>query len=53
MRIIRVVDKRINTALGRTGEHWRALNACPCCCYKVSERFFEHSDKRDTDISIA
>ncbi|KAI0727090.1 hypothetical protein BC629DRAFT_1247076, partial [Irpex lacteus] len=34
MRIIRVVDKRINTALGRTGEHWRALNACPCCCYK-------------------
>lgn len=31
----REAQRRVDSALGRDGPNWRALNACACCNYKV------------------
>lgn len=35
LRVLRIVDDRVRSALGWDGENWRVLNACRACCYKV------------------
>lgn len=33
LRILRIVDQRITTALSRDSPQWRIQNSCPCCQY--------------------
>ncbi|KAG8912602.1 hypothetical protein FRC02_005921 [Tulasnella sp. 418] len=41
--ILRVVDRRINAALGRDSPNWRLLNACAACHHRVeNEEPLEH-----------
>jgi hypothetical protein len=35
IRMDTLLNTRLQTALGRTGEYWRVQNACPPCNYKV------------------
>lgn len=35
LRITRIVEQRLHTALGWDTPDWRPLNACRACCYKV------------------
>lgn len=37
LRILRQVDERIATALSRDEPHWRLLNSCPPCHYKLHD----------------
>ncbi|KAL6307956.1 hypothetical protein BKA93DRAFT_815632 [Sparassis latifolia] len=33
-----MIEKRVQSALGRDTPNWWVLNACPACCYSVGER---------------
>ncbi|EJD45872.1 hypothetical protein AURDEDRAFT_63852 [Auricularia subglabra TFB-10046 SS5] len=35
LAVLREVQRRVDGALGRDTPHWRALNACPPCSYKL------------------
>ncbi|KAK7689644.1 hypothetical protein QCA50_007437 [Cerrena zonata] len=37
LRISRVVDKRVQSALGWDTENWRVSNACVACCYMLQD----------------
>ncbi|KAK7683800.1 hypothetical protein QCA50_013176 [Cerrena zonata] len=37
LRILRLIDKRIATVLGRNTPNWRAKNACTACCYVLED----------------
>ncbi|KAL0957919.1 hypothetical protein HGRIS_000100 [Hohenbuehelia grisea] len=37
LTILRVIDTRVLTALGRDTPDWRAQNACPACAYELDD----------------
>ncbi|EIW53126.1 uncharacterized protein TRAVEDRAFT_81512, partial [Trametes versicolor FP-101664 SS1] len=37
LSVLRVIEKRIKTRLGRDTPDWRVKNACPACCYELEE----------------
>ncbi|KAK7685267.1 hypothetical protein QCA50_011630 [Cerrena zonata] len=38
LRMLRLIDKRIATALGRNTPNWRVKNACTTCCYVLEDK---------------
>ncbi|KAG6876186.1 hypothetical protein C0992_000548 [Termitomyces sp. T32_za158] len=37
LHILRIIDTRVAKELGRDGENWRVLNACPPCTYMLED----------------
>ncbi|EMD33855.1 hypothetical protein CERSUDRAFT_55723, partial [Gelatoporia subvermispora B] len=37
LAIHRIIDRRINSTLGRDTPDWRVLNACLACCYELED----------------
>ncbi|KAI0640521.1 hypothetical protein C8Q79DRAFT_1004171 [Trametes meyenii] len=55
LSILRIIDKRVLTALNHDTPDWRVLNACPACCYKVEdelELIFERMFSMDGNNSL-
>ena len=35
LRVLRIVNRRVQEVLGQDSPNWRVLNACPPCTYEV------------------